>query len=258
MCRIRIQCKCRAVLDVKESLCGSKIRCPKCKQILLVPAREAEIEQSNEVAGQARLKNLTPRQLDIYNYIAEKITLNNMPPTVREIGNAFDIKSPNGVTCHLKALEKKGVITRDSHSSRAIHLVYPSKVSSSSPPAKQLNASVLSPRQLDVFNFISDFIEENKFSPTVREIGCRFGIASPNGVVSHLKALEKKGFVVRSDGISRGLKILGKLNPLASQASSSVPARNSRLTTKEPLVKSEEQDRKSTVNDPLLDLLEDA
>lgn len=43
-------------------------------------------------------------------------------PTVREIGAGFKIKSPNGVMCHLKALEKKGLITRESHMSRAIQL----------------------------------------------------------------------------------------------------------------------------------------
>ena len=34
-------------------------------------------------------------------------------PTVREIGEHFDIASPNGVMCHLKALEKKGMISRE-------------------------------------------------------------------------------------------------------------------------------------------------
>ncbi len=44
-------------------------------------------------------------------------------PTVREIGQAFDISSPNGVMCHLKALEKKGLIKRQGFSARAITLV---------------------------------------------------------------------------------------------------------------------------------------
>ena len=43
-------------------------------------------------------------------------------PTVREIGDEFGIKSPNGVMCHLKALEKKGLITREPNLSRAIQL----------------------------------------------------------------------------------------------------------------------------------------
>jgi SOS-response transcriptional repressor LexA len=42
---------------------------------------------------------------------------------VREIGQAFKIRSPNGVVCHLKALERKGLITRGKNMSRAIELV---------------------------------------------------------------------------------------------------------------------------------------
>jgi repressor LexA len=42
---------------------------------------------------------------------------------VREIGKAFDIKSPNGVMCHLKALAKKGLIIREENCARAIQLV---------------------------------------------------------------------------------------------------------------------------------------
>jgi repressor LexA len=44
-------------------------------------------------------------------------------PTVREIALAFSIRSPNGVVCHLKALEKKGLIKRTPHSSRGIEVV---------------------------------------------------------------------------------------------------------------------------------------
>src|SRR5262249_42093209 len=44
-------------------------------------------------------------------------------PTVREIGVQFEIKSPNGVMCHLKALEKKGLIKREGFQARAIQLV---------------------------------------------------------------------------------------------------------------------------------------
>jgi repressor LexA len=66
---------------------------------------------------------LTERQRDIYDFIQDKIESRGYGPTVREIGEAFDIKSPNGVMCHLKALEKKGLIKRDPFSARAIQLM---------------------------------------------------------------------------------------------------------------------------------------
>ncbi|MBU4273422.1 MAG: transcriptional repressor LexA [Planctomycetes bacterium] len=66
--------------------------------------------------------NLTPRQRDVYKFIREKIRGRGYGPTVREIAARFDINSPNGVVCHLKALVKKGMITREPNMARAIRL----------------------------------------------------------------------------------------------------------------------------------------
>lgn len=71
---------------------------------------------------QLRLTALTPRQREIYEFLKGQIINRGYGPTVREIGNEFGIRSPNGVMCHLKALEKKGMITRESNLSRAIEL----------------------------------------------------------------------------------------------------------------------------------------
>jgi repressor LexA len=70
----------------------------------------------------ANLERLTNRQREVYEFIREKIRHRGYGPTVREIGAHFDISSPNGVMCHLKALEKKGLITREPNMSRAIML----------------------------------------------------------------------------------------------------------------------------------------
>src|SRR3954452_2734844 len=66
---------------------------------------------------------LTGRQREIYDFIQDKIDHRGYGPTVREIGLNFGIKSPNGVMCHLKALEKKGLIKREGFSARAIELI---------------------------------------------------------------------------------------------------------------------------------------
>lgn len=65
---------------------------------------------------------LTEKQRRIYEFIREKIEGRGYGPTIREIGTAFSIKSPNGVMCHLKALEKKGLIKREGRSARAIQI----------------------------------------------------------------------------------------------------------------------------------------
>ncbi len=68
------------------------------------------------------IDQLTPRQQQVYEFIHDKIVNRGYGPTVREIGTRFDISSPNGVMCHLKALEKKGLILRSPNKSRAIEL----------------------------------------------------------------------------------------------------------------------------------------
>jgi repressor LexA len=67
-------------------------------------------------------EQLTKRQRAVYEFIRDKIQNRGYGPTVREIGERFRISSPNGVMCHLKALEKKGLIIREPHMSRAIQL----------------------------------------------------------------------------------------------------------------------------------------
>lgn len=58
-------------------------------------------------------KPLTDTQQRIFDFIRGYIQQEGYPPAIRDIGNAFDIKSPNGVMCHLRALQKKGYIKRD-------------------------------------------------------------------------------------------------------------------------------------------------
>jgi repressor LexA len=63
---------------------------------------------------------LTQRQQDILNFISASITERGYPPTLREIGEHFGIRSTNGVNDHLKALEKKGHLRREDLKSRAM------------------------------------------------------------------------------------------------------------------------------------------
>lgn len=66
------------------------------------------------------MTELTERQLEVLQFIARQIEDAGYPPTIREIGEALDIRSTNGVNDHLKALERKGYLTRDPVKSRAL------------------------------------------------------------------------------------------------------------------------------------------
>ncbi len=66
---------------------------------------------------------LTERQQQILDFIADSINGRGFPPTLREIGEHFGIRSTNGVNDHLKALEKKGYLRREDLKSRAMRPV---------------------------------------------------------------------------------------------------------------------------------------
>jgi repressor LexA len=73
--------------------------------------------------GMAVLLPLSIRQKEVLAYLRSSLESRGYPPTIREIGVKFEITSPNGVMCHLRALEKKGYIKRTRLISRAITLV---------------------------------------------------------------------------------------------------------------------------------------
>ena len=58
------------------------------------------------------LPTLTPRQKAIYDFLLKTIREKGFAPSIQEIGRQFKIASTNGVSDHLKALEKKGYIRR--------------------------------------------------------------------------------------------------------------------------------------------------
>lgn len=66
-------------------------------------------------------------------------------------------------------------------------------------------AEELTERQLAILGFIAQHIQQQRFPPTIREIGLAMGIRSTNGVNDHLKALERKGFLARGEMKSRAL-----------------------------------------------------
>lgn len=52
----------------------------------------------------------TRRQLDIHAWMLAFQLAHSMPPTMREIGEAFGITSTNAVNDHLRAMAKKGLV----------------------------------------------------------------------------------------------------------------------------------------------------
>jgi repressor LexA len=84
------------------------------------------------------MQGLTQRQQMVLDFIRESIHDRGYPPTLREIGARMGIRSTNGVNDHLRALERKGYLTREDMKSRALRpttLGAPGDASVTSEPA---------------------------------------------------------------------------------------------------------------------------
>ena len=79
--------------------------------------------------------------------------------------------------------------------------------------------SKLTKRQAEIFNFLCEFKSKEKMSPTYREIADHFGFKSAKASADHIRALEKKGFICRHGGRSRGIEIL---SPFEQQSSNTI------------------------------------
>ena len=66
---------------------------------------------------------LTDKQTEILEFIREKILANGYPPSVREIGEAVDLKSTATVHGYLSRLEQKGYIKKEEQKGRTLRLL---------------------------------------------------------------------------------------------------------------------------------------
>ena len=66
------------------------------------------------------MQGLTKRQEQTLDFIRSSIEDRGYPPTLREIGEHMGIRSTNGVNDHLRALERKGYLTRKDMKSRTL------------------------------------------------------------------------------------------------------------------------------------------
>lgn len=66
-------------------------------------------------------------------------------------------------------------------------------------------------RQQEVLNLLIDYQRKHGFPPTTYELTGMLGCRSPNAAATHLKALERKGAIKITRGVSRGISITTSL-----------------------------------------------
>ena len=84
-------------------------------------------------ATNGRKKRLTPKQFAVFKFIRDQISTSGVPPSRKEISDHFGFSSPNAAESHLRALERKGLISTMPHQARGIRLEVTSAPKSSLP-----------------------------------------------------------------------------------------------------------------------------
>src|SRR3954453_1005861 len=77
---------------------------------------------------------------------------------------------------------------------------------------------MLTGRQQEIWKFLTDYVDEHGYPPTVREIGEAVGLASPSTVHAHLANLERAGLIKRDPTKPRALELRRDPRPEPSRA----------------------------------------
>jgi repressor LexA len=75
----------------------------------------------------------------------------------------------------------------------------------------------LTPLERRVYHYLIDFLAENTYQPSIREIAKKFRIKSTKTVSDLLASLSQKGFIQRDQSRSRGVRIVGFSGSAATQ-----------------------------------------
>lgn len=76
-----------------------------------------------------------------------------------------------------------------------------------------------------IYEYIAQFVEDNGYPPSVREIGEAMGLKSPSTVHFHLKNMEEKGLINKGAGKGRAVSLVGKTSVnTVSREEAEVPA----------------------------------
>lgn len=134
---------------------------------------------------------LTSREAAVLELVYSHVEEHGYPPSIWWIGQRLEIMEVQLMADDLQSLERKGYVR------------WPRRPSVPLPPKPGVRP--LSERQSAVLVFLQGFTDRNGYPPTIREIAEHFGIGSPNGVIGHLLALERKGYIQRDRHRSRGI-----------------------------------------------------
>jgi SOS-response transcriptional repressor LexA len=145
----------------------------------------------------------TERQRMILDLVRGSIRERGYPPSIREMMAATGVGSTNGIMCHVRALQRKGLLRHDGKTCRSFV-----PIGDATAPTVSREGPPLTDRQAKILAIIADSILLRGIPPTRREVMATLGYNNPNTVAAHVKALERKGYVRVTPNVARGLAIV--------------------------------------------------
>lgn len=192
-------------------------------------------KRSTSSSSKDKLPKLTARQQKVYDYVVDTIQKHGFPPTLREIGEHMGIKSTNGVSDHLKALERKGYLKKNNLRARALTPLVDADVDQSQVRSIPLVGKVAAGQ------------------PIPRVESCEKNLMFDNallGSIGEIFALEVTGDSMINDGIHEGDYLLVRKQPNANNGEIVVAVIDDEVTVKR-FYKEQDHIRLQPANDSL-------
>lgn len=104
----------------------------------------------------------------------------------------------------------------------------------------------LTPKRKQILDFITAFVKEKGYAPSVRDVASGSGLASSSVAQFHLNILERQGFIKRARDVSRGIALTANyvdatsipvLGTIAAGQPIPVPSSDTWSTTPEEMIK---------------------
>ncbi|OGF25573.1 repressor LexA [Candidatus Falkowbacteria bacterium RIFOXYB2_FULL_34_18] len=108
----------------------------------------------------------------------------------------------------------------------------------------------LSKRQREILDFITEFMNDHGYAPSLREIGEYFNLSSPATIHEHINNLKKKGFLKASYNSARSIELV---NEIVNYAQAIELPLAGLITAGEPIEAIEEKERVDVPSDMVRD-----
>ena len=164
---------------------------------------------------------LSPRQREVYEFIADYSRRNGEAPTLDEMLKHCGLKSKGSLRPILTVLEEHGLIRRRPFKSRGIDVViWP--VNQGQRP-RPVSGTLLTRVEREVHGYLAEYFDAHHLAPTYEEIQTHLNVASKSTVKQLVDSLENRGVIRKLPRRHRGIELIEWPNSWAHNIQGEIP-----------------------------------